>query len=668
MRDVIIGTAGHIDHGKTTLVKALTGIDTDRLEEEKRRGITIDIGFAHLELNGYRIGFIDVPGHERFVKNMLAGIGGIDVVLLVVAANESVMPQTIEHFEICTLLDIPKGVVAITKKDQVDGELLALVEEEIRELTAGTFMADSPVIAVDGVSGSGLDDLRQALLQVIGEVDPDESREDDVFRMPIDRVFTIRGFGTVVTGTPSKGVLTREETVVVYPSGKTGKVRGIEVFNQTANAALAGQRTALNLSGLEKQDLERGMVLSRPGAFVPSHMFDAVLSLVPRAARPVKHGSPVRFHQGSAELIGKVYLLEGQEIRPGASGLVQLRLDAPTVCCPGDHFIVRSYSPATTIGGGIILDNAPCKHTRKETAEIVPLLQQLTSWTSAFGARTSRPASAHGARTSRPLSAGILPAVPSATFDHLLLDYLVSRAGTAGLDLNQLSARTGRTASALLADLQGIESITLVPQDPAIAVSRETMTLAAAKVVEYVGRFHVANPLAPGVSREELKTRVMPAANGAVFQSLLDQLSANRQIQINAASVLPFGVQADLDESQNRIRSSILERLSQSPYQPPTFDELCVDLGYPASDIKRIFHFLLTHGELIRVTGEIVLPAADVENLKKQVRQSFGTGSAFGVAEFKEIFNVSRKYAIPMLEYLDREKVTRRAGDKRIVL
>ncbi len=656
MRDVIIGTAGHIDHGKTTLVKALTGIDTDRLEEEKRRGITIDIGFAHLEVDGYRIGFIDVPGHEKFVKNMLAGIGGIDVALLVVAANESVMPQTIEHFEICTLLDIPKGVVAITKKDQVDGDLLALVEEEVRELTAGTFMADSPIVAVDSVSGSGLENLLQALLQVVRQVDPDQCREGEVFRMPIDRVFTIRGFGTVVTGTPSKGVLAKDEAVAVYPSGRTGKVRGIEVFNQAADAARAGQRTALNISGLEKQDLERGMVLARPAAFVPSHMFDAVLSLVPRTARPLKHGSPIRFHQGSAELLGKVYLLEGQEILPGASGLVQLRLDTPTVCCPKDHFIVRSYSPATTIGGGIILDNAPGKHTKKESAEIVPLLHRLVSGTSAFGARTSRP-----------LSAGILPAVPSAPFDHLLLDYLVSRARTSGLDLDQLGARTGRTASALLADLQGIESITLVPQDPPIAVSREIMTSAATKVIEYVGRFHAANPLAPGVSREELKTRVMPAATGPIFQSLLDQLVASRQIQLNAASVLPFGVQADLDESQSQIRTSILQRLSENPYQPPTLDELCLDLGYPASDVRRIFHFLLGRGELVRVTTEIVLPAADAESLKAQVRESF-QGAAFGVAEFKEIFNVSRKYAIPMLEYLDREKVTRRAGDKRIVL
>ena len=371
MRHVIVGTAGHIDHGKSALVLALTGTDPDRWEEEKRRGITIDLGFAHLDLGeDLRIGFIDVPGHERFVKNMLAGVGGIDLVMLIVAGDESIKPQTREHFDICKLLGIRRGLVVITKSDLVDREVLDLVRLEVQEFVAGSFLAGAPMVAVSARTGEGLDELKNELRRLSLEAPPKPA--DLPFRLPIDRSFVMKGFGAVVTGTLITGTVEKEAEVEIFPLGKRARVRGIEVYNAPADRATAGQRTALNLAGTEARQITRGMVLAAPGLFQPTTSLDCTLSLLP-SARPLKNHAQVHFHCGTAEMLARVVLLEGKEMKPGASGFVQLRLSEPGLFVPGDRFIIRQFSPVTTIGGGGVLDNAPPKHRPGDPATLESL-------------------------------------------------------------------------------------------------------------------------------------------------------------------------------------------------------------------------------------------------------------------------------------------------------
>ena len=353
MKNIIVGTAGHIDHGKTALVKALTGIDADRLEEEKRRGITIDIGFAHLQLaSGVRLGFVDVPGHERFVKNMLAGVGGIDMVLFVVAADESIKPQTREHFDICRLLGIPKGIIALTKADLVDADILELARLEVEEFTAGSFLEGAPVVAVSSATGAGIPELRAALERAAASVP--EKDAGGHFRLPIDRVFSVKGFGTVATGTLLSGTLGKESEVEAYPLGRRLRVRGVQVYGENADRASAGQRTAVNLPDVQPGELARGMVLAGPGLFEAVRHIDCALELLP-SAKPLKHRAPVHFHAGTAEIEAEVRLLEGAgALQPGRRGWARIVLRDPALLLPGDRFIIRMFSPVTTIGGGEI--------------------------------------------------------------------------------------------------------------------------------------------------------------------------------------------------------------------------------------------------------------------------------------------------------------------------
>ncbi|MFQ5930404.1 MAG: selenocysteine-specific translation elongation factor [Acidobacteriota bacterium] len=640
---MIVGTAGHIDHGKTTLLKALTGIDTDRLEEEKRRGISIDIGFAHRNLGAYRVGFIDVPGHEKFVKNMLAGIGGIHLVLLVVAADESVMPQTVEHFQICKLLEIPRGIIVITKKNLVEEELLPLVEVEVRELVQGSRLERAPIVAVDSVSGEGMELLSETLLEEIRKSEEEivslqSSRQ--VFRLPIDRVFTIRGFGTVITGTPYAGSLKKGNAVTVHPSGKAGKVRGIEIFKQKADLALAGQRTALNLSGLEKEDLERGMVISAANTFTPSYMVDAIVHLLPTAPRCLKHRGVIRFHHGSAELIGRIYLLEGDQLRPGKSMLAQLRLQSPAVYCPKDHFILRRYSPITTIGGGVILDGIPEKHLKKDLALLLPELRKLRSM---WELRDSQ-------------------------IDSALVEYFVKLHGYSGVRLPDLVSRTGFLKEYLRDLLNRLDSTVLVSQEPMLAVFKPGLEDLKTHILDFLADFHSNNPLALGVPREELKERFLARSSNSYFQFVLDLLKDEKQIQTSASTLSLYGRQVELSPTQEKVREEILKLIKEKAFQPPTLDELVQELPHDPDDVRDVYYFLLQRAELIRVSEDIVLWYDQITFLKTQLRQSFASGQTFTVPEFKNLFKISRKYAIPFLEFLDRERVTRRIGDKRLVL
>ncbi len=640
MKDVIIGTAGHIDHGKTTLVKALTGIDADRLKEEKQRGITIDIGFAHMELDGYRVGFIDVPGHEKFVKNMLAGIGGIHLALLVVAADESVMPQTVEHFQICKLLGIPHGLIALTKKNNIEQELLELVEEEVRELVSGSFLDGARIVAVDSVSGQGIDALKEAILETIREEKSDLAPvEGHHFRLHVDRVFTIRGFGTVVTGTPYAGQIEVDRTVEIYPTAKQAKVRGAQIFNQKSSLARAGQRTALNLAGLEKQDLERGAMLGPPGVFSPSYMFDTQIQLLEDAPSPLKQRSPVRFHHGSAELLGRAYLLEGEQVEPGQTALVQLRLDTPTVACAKDRFILRRYSPMRTIGGGVILDPSPRKHPKKERQQVVPALRRL--------ARLLEQ------QDGRELGA--------------FLEYFVSRSGQEGLDLSQLSARTGLHAERIRTSLQELDGLILVPQEPLLAVSQSSLESLRQRILSFLDGFHNRQPLASGASSEEIKKRFFNRATATFFQFVMESLAQEKLLRIAAGKVGLVGREVQLDSAQQEVGAEILKAVSQSGWNPPSLAELCQQLPHPEKQVRDLYFFLLEQGELVRVTESVVLPAGRLEELKQKLQQRFTGGQAFSVADFKDLFGISRKYAIPYLEFLDRNRITQRVGDQRIL-
>lgn len=640
MKDLIVGTAGHIDHGKTTLVRALTSMDTDRLKEEKRRGITIDIGFAHCPLGDYRVGFIDVPGHEKFVKNMLAGIGGIQLLLLVVAAEESVMPQTREHFEICRLLNIPAGLIVITKINGVDRELLHLVEEEMRELARGSFLEGSPVVAVDSLSGEGIDRLREAMLQQIEGLEKRGLLHRDfgrIFRLPIDRVFTIKGFGTVVTGTPVSGEISKDQTLTVYPNGKRVKVRGIEIFNQHADQARAGQRTALNLAGADRSELERGMVLAAHPSLNSSLALDVLLRLLPTSPDPIKAGSPVRFHIGSAELIGRVFPLEGSEIARGEQALAQLRLDAPALAFPMDSFIIRRYSPAVTIGGGTVLDAHPSRHRKKELQTLLPTLQRLQR---AFEANPEDAARAQ-------------------------LKHLVERRRTAGADESYLISRSGWNREALQETLPHVPGVEIVSLDPLMAISIASLEETGQKVIEFLKTYHKQHPLSPGISKEELKRRFLDRASAPAFQHFLERLIGEGRIRADASILALTGREVRLTSNQESIRSEIMQRFERSGLESPSLDDLSRKSSFSEAEIREVFFYLVASGKLLRVHEDLYLSPAEIERMKTRLRAELAEKPEFSVSDFKKIFGLTRKYAIPLLEFLDREKVTRRAGEQR---
>lgn len=640
MKNLIIGTAGHIDHGKSALVKALTGIETDRLEEEKQRGITIDIGFAHLDLADHRIGFIDVPGHEKFVKNMLAGIGGVDLLLLVIAADESIMPQTVEHFQICTLLGISSGVVVITKKSLVDEELLLLVKEEAADLVRGSFLEHASVVAVDSLTGEGIEELKKALETEIRKLDRTRltvQRDQRIFRLPIDRVFTIKGFGTVVTGTTFSGKVERDGTIAVYPSGKNAKVRGIEIFNLSSDQAEAGQRTALNLTGVQKDDLQRGMELSISDGPRPTQILDVELHLLESAPGILKHRAPIRFHHGSAELIGRIHLLGEKELSPGSQCYAQIRLESPTVVFPGDRFVLRRYSPLSTIGGGSVLDNEPRKFRTRHLKERLPQLKRLAS-------AISKPGSEEIGEQVR---------------------VIVESSGTRGADLKALVARTGYTSQRLQEALEALEGIRLIPQEPPLAVDLRAFEEAAVKIVQFTREFQKQKPLAAGVPKEELKKRFLPDGSTSYFQAVLSQLEADGQLDISGGSVRLQGSESQLTEEQEDIREELLKLLRLHPFQSPGIEALIQKVAGSAKAVREVFFFLLNTGEIIRVSEDFLILPDQLTQLREKLLDRFPSGTAFTVPEFKDLLGISRKYAIPLLEYLDRSRITRRVGDKR---
>ena len=637
MRSIVVGTAGHIDHGKSALVRALTGTDPDRLKEEQARGITIDLGFAHLETDGVNLAFVDVPGHERFVKNMLAGAGGVDIALLVVAADESVMPQTREHFEICRLLQIPAGVVALTKADLADADTIELARMEVCELTAGSFLEDAPVVVVSSKTGSGLDQLRRTLIDVSSAV-RSRDREGQA-RLPIDRVFSIKGFGTVVTGTLVAGSLRDDSELVVLPGERSVKVRGLQVHGRRESTADPGRRVAVNLGGIDVGDLSRGDTLSAPGAFEPTRRLDAVVELV-AGGRPLRHGSRVRFHQGTTELLGRVAVAAQRsdgaplvEVPPAGSAYVRLRLERPAVLTRGDRFIIRAYSPSITIGGGQVLDPHPPR----------------------AGIRT--PAALGRYR-------GLDGGTEAAGTDSAVLTFVAER-GRAGLPAAALRSRAGLSRPVADATIDRLERQGQIVRVADLLVVPPVVQELSKQLLAALKRHHESQPLSEGLPREEARERIFGRASPHIFEHVLATLASERQIVVRDRLALA-GHQVSLSSEETQARDAIERIFREAGLAPPDQSAVQAAAQVPAAVVDRIASLLVRQKRLVKL-DTLYFHVEALAGLKAEVRGMKGHARV-DVSAFKERYGITRKFAIPLLEYLDRERVTRRVGDSRIVL
>jgi selenocysteine-specific elongation factor len=634
MPNIIVGTAGHIDHGKTALVRALTGIDADRLKEEKERGITIDLGFAYLPIDAETtLGFIDVPGHERFIKNMLAGVGGIDLVMLVVAADESVMPQTREHLAICSLLRIKTGLVALTKVDATDPELVDLAELEVREFLNGTCLEQAPIIRVSSRTGEGIPTLVETMRALARRIPPKDASR--VFRLPIDRCFVMKGFGAVISGTLIAGGVRREDEVEILPAKLSARVRGVQVHGAAVDQAFAGQRTALNLQRVDLGDLERGMVVTAPGLFSPTRAFDVHLELLPSAPGPILRRKRVRFHVGTSELMGYVVLLGRDTLLPGESAFAQVLLEESTFALPGDRFIVRQYSPMTTIGGGEILDAHPRRHRRSDAA----VLPRLALFKQA------------------PLEQRLQALVHDADVQASELGVLVGRLGV-----------TPTEARAALEMLAGDDRIRFISDNPTVVVDAGTFARVSAAMLEEVDRFHRENPLLKGIGREELRVRTLSTGSAVLFRAVLDASIAARKLSVDQDLVHLFARTIDLGREEQRIRGLLADRFRALGLQVPPMEDVLAGLDVEGVTARKILQLMVREHVLVKVSEDTAVDSEALQKLIADVRGLKSAGARFGVREFKDLTGLSRKFAVPLLEYLDGQRVTRRVGDERLIL
>jgi selenocysteine-specific elongation factor len=627
---VIIGTAGHIDHGKTALVKALTGIDTDRLREEKERGISIDLGFAHFDLpGGIKVGVVDVPGHERFIKNMLAGVGGIDFVLFVVACDESIMPQTREHFEIVSLLGISHAVFALTKSDMVDREMVEAVREEVAELIEPTPFKGSPVIATSVTTGEGLEQLRRELEAMVARIE--ERRIGEAVRLPIDRVFSMTGRGTVVTGTMWSGAIAPEARLEIQPGALPVRVRSVEVHGEVVERAFAGQRTAVGLHGVEKAEIARGDCLISPGDFEASAIVDVEVSVVAAATRPLETRTRIRFHLGASETIGRIYLLEQASLAPGRRGFAQIRLEAPVVAGYLDRFVLRTYSPMHTVAGGVVLDPVAVGRKRGDAA-----------WIAALGV----------------LGGGDLADSAEA---HL-------RASAQGLKLEalrkKLSCGQGE-AAALTAVLAASGKAFELPGG--LYLHAERLREIEDRAERILKAYQTENRLVWGMSREELRERLGSPDTG-FFTWLLSGLEARRRVSVRKGSVRAGTAGVALAPAEERARALVVGLLKGNLFQPPTERDLEAQAGIPAASLRKVIGLLVEEGEAVRIEAGLVMHAAAVEEATARISAYLKEHGEATASDLKTVLATSRKYAVPLLEHLDRIGVTRRKGEKRTLV
>ncbi|HRH45677.1 MAG TPA: selenocysteine-specific translation elongation factor [Pyrinomonadaceae bacterium] len=640
--DIIIGTAGHIDHGKTALVKALTGIDADRLPEEKKRGITIDLGFAELDLGEVRIGFVDVPGHERFVKNMLAGAHGIDLVALVIAADEGVMPQTREHFEICRLLETKTGLVVLTKTDLVDEELLELVKLDASELIQNSFLENAPMIAVSAKTGEGIEELKTSLKNLALKI---PSRKNEfVARLPIDRSFTVKGFGAVATGTLIAAEIKVADEMELLPIAKKVRIRGLQTHGKSVENAHAGQRTAVNLGGVEHAEIERGQTLAPVNVLRPTQIFDAEIEVLKDARKPLKSRARVRVHVGTLEALARVQIIgETDEIAQGEKGFAQFRLETPVVVLPNERFIVRSYSPQITIAGGKILDGLANKHRRKDFAEIIVYLQKLAESLKIDDKQNE-------------------------------LKLFLERVVESGAHFRDLQARTGWIDSILRNNLQEILQKKSVIDADGIYLSRNIFENLAAKTVKTIQAHHKSEPLSRGMLRETLREKVFTHLPLEIFKKTLQVLVERGEVLAEKDVVRASSYSQNLSLGDKQILEKLQKIYETAKLEVPTLEnalaESIIGTKSKPAEARKVFQLLLDSGEIVKISNDFYFSSKAINALVEKLKNHAAKTSdrLIDVPSFKDLAVISRKYAIPLLEYFDQQKITRRAGDKRLIL
>lgn len=631
MKQIILGTAGHIDHGKTSLIKALTGTDTDRLKEEKLRGITIELGFASLDLpNGQHIGIVDVPGHEKFVKNMVAGATGIDIVAMVIAADEGVMPQTREHMEICSLLKIKHGFVVLTKVDMVDEEWLELVTDDIKDFTKDTFLDGAEILYVSSATGQGIPDVKNTLEKISQDIP--ERLETGLFRLPVDRVFSMKGFGTVITGTLSSGKINVDDTVMIYPSGVTSKVRGIQVHNNSVETAYVGMRTAINFQGLEKASIDRGNVVSTPDALKPSYLLDASFKYLKSNPKPLKNRTRIRFHSGTNEIIGYLILLEKETVDPGEDALVQLRLDTHVTGVKNDRFVIRSYSPVRTIGGGEILNPLPQKHKGFKTDVIEGLNNLLTG------------------------------------DPDKIVQFATNQAGYFGVSFSELKIMTNLSEKKLNNTLQTLmtkKQIIQVDKENRIFIHQNIFSQLNSMTLDCLEKYHKTNPLKGAMPKAELLSKLPKSINAKLFNLMLSHLVKDKKIVQEEDSVRLFDFKIALEIDQEAVKKQINGAYQDTGLQPPYFRDVVKKLDIEPDAAKDVLMLLIGEGHIIKTKEDLYFHSNAVSKLENKLIDFLKTNGEITTPQFKEMTGASRKYVIPLIEYFDSINLTIRVGDTR---
>jgi selenocysteine-specific elongation factor len=634
VREIILGTAGHVDHGKTSLIRALTGINTDRLKEEKERGITIELGFAYLDLPcGHRLGIVDVPGHEKFVKNMVAGASGMDLVAFIIAADEGIMPQTREHFEICQLLGIRRGLVVITKKDMVEPDWLELVTDDVRTFFNGSFLEDAPLVSVSSTTGEGIDEVRTILDSLVAA--SDFSEPHGPFRLPIDRIFTMKGFGTVITGTAISGRIKTGEDLMIYPGRKSGKIRGIQVHNKDTGEAAAGHRTAINLQGLEREAIKRGDMAASVDCLQPSYLLDSTFLYLASNKKNYKNRSRVRVHLGTAEIMGRIVLLETEELEPGAESNVQVLLEEQVGCWPGDRYVIRSYSPVYTIGGGMIYNGSPKKRKRfrEENLQVFQIY-----------------------RDNIPEEVALLH-IRESGYNGLLLDRLAIKMGLFG---NRLK----KPVQLLLSS----RKVLLIEQEKQRMVAAEVYEKLRQKLGSTLAAYHEQNPLKPGLSKEELRALLYRALDQRLFQFLLNDLRKKEKIALDGPLIRLADHRVSLKDEEQTLRRELEAFYRQAGLATPTIKEVMTKFSsYPVNLLKEVLAIMVRDEFLAKATEELYFHKPTLDALKEKLVAHLGNEGEIDMPAFKNLTGLSRKFSIPLLEYFDKTRITMRVGDKRIL-
>lgn len=642
MREIILGTAGHVDHGKTSLIRALTGIETDRLQEEKKRGITIELGFAYIDLAcGHRLGIVDVPGHEKFVRNMVAGAAGMDMVAFIVAADEGIMPQTREHFDICKLLGVKDGLIILTKKDMVEEEWLEMVEEEVREFFADSFLAEAPILAVSSTTGEGIDAVKEVLDTKVRAIKFQE--EFGPFRLAVDRVFSMKGFGTVITGSSLSGRIAVGDDLMFYPDGLTAKIRGIQVHGKEQDIVEAGHRTAINLQGIEKEQINRGDLAATPGTMQPSTLLDADFHYLINNSRKLKNRTQVRLHVGTREILARVVLMEKESIEPDQDTDIQLILQEPVAVWPGDRFVLRSYSPVATLGGGVILNNAPPKRKRA-TEQDKKRNQAIFSIYKAENEGES-------------LIAKML--------------LFLEESGVQGITTEQLSTRLGLFGKKLKKQLQRPISAKKI-----LVVESESQRLIAAQVIERLSQFvlnlleqyHFDNTLKTGLAREEIRSRLRPPIDQKLFQYLMNRLAKQGAVVQEEAEVRLSSHEVTLQVDELEMQEKIGKLYKEAGLRPPNLKDVLAQFSeFPEKQIRQVIDLLVQNGTLVKINEALFFHAQELHRLADRLQDHLSKHGEIDAPGFKNLTDLTRKFSIPLLEYFDKVKLTLRVGDKRIL-